>query len=230
MAELIIVRHGNTFRKGETPTWVGSATDLPLVETALGHGVGQYLLAHHQLPDRVFAAPLQRTFQTAVLALDAMGISREIHPIADFSEFNHGPDENRTEAEVIQRLGRKRLEQSGRDPSTMSSEIIAQEGQRVLDAWNRDATVPPDWQVDIPAVIAAWKRFAAQIGESERVMLVTSNGMIRFAPHLLQIGYAEFCQNHTIKVATGGICVFDVVENQWVCREWNVRPTKLFPA
>ena len=28
----MIVRHGNTFRAGETPTRVGARTDLPLVE------------------------------------------------------------------------------------------------------------------------------------------------------------------------------------------------------
>ena len=32
MKTLIIARHGNTFRPGETPTRVGSRTDLPLVE------------------------------------------------------------------------------------------------------------------------------------------------------------------------------------------------------
>lgn len=226
MAELIIVRHGNTFRKGESPTWIGAATDLPLVETELGHGVGRYLLEQRRLPDRVFAAPLRRTLQTATLALEAMGISREIIPITNFSEVNHGPDENRTDTEVFQRLGRERLEQLGHSSGTATSEEITQEGLRVLDAWNRDATVPPGWQVDVDAIIAAWRRFAEQIGKTERVMLVTSNGMIRFAPRLLQIGYAEFCQNHTIKVATGGLCVFETVENQWVCREWNVRPTK----
>ena len=30
--KLVIVRHGNTFRAGETPTRVGARTDLPLVE------------------------------------------------------------------------------------------------------------------------------------------------------------------------------------------------------
>ena len=43
MNTLIIARHGNTFRKGETPTRVGSRTDLPLVEDERGRGIGKYL-------------------------------------------------------------------------------------------------------------------------------------------------------------------------------------------
>ena len=43
MKTLIIARHGNTFRPGETPTRVGSRTDLPLVEEERGRGIGRWL-------------------------------------------------------------------------------------------------------------------------------------------------------------------------------------------
>ena len=43
MRTLIIARHGNTFRPGETPTRVGARTDLPLVEEERARGIGLYL-------------------------------------------------------------------------------------------------------------------------------------------------------------------------------------------
>jgi 2,3-bisphosphoglycerate-dependent phosphoglycerate mutase len=39
----VIVRHGNTFRAGETPTRVGARTDLPLVEEERARSAGRYL-------------------------------------------------------------------------------------------------------------------------------------------------------------------------------------------
>lgn len=39
----MIVRHGNTFRAGETPTRVGARTDLPLVEEERARSAGRYL-------------------------------------------------------------------------------------------------------------------------------------------------------------------------------------------
>ena len=44
----MIVRHGNTFRAGETPTRVGARTDLPLVEEERARSAGRYL--HDLLP------------------------------------------------------------------------------------------------------------------------------------------------------------------------------------
>ena len=56
MKRLIIARHGNTFRKDETPTRVGAGTDLPLVEEERARGIGKYLKAKGLIPTKVFAA------------------------------------------------------------------------------------------------------------------------------------------------------------------------------
>lgn len=72
MKTLIIARHGNTFRKGETPTRVGSRTDLPLVEEERGRGIGRYLKKLGMQPNRILAAPLQRTLKTAELAAEEL--------------------------------------------------------------------------------------------------------------------------------------------------------------
>ena len=68
MKTLIIARHGNTFRPGETPTRVGAGTDLPLVEEERARGVGKYLKNKGLIPSKIYAAPLRRTMETARLA------------------------------------------------------------------------------------------------------------------------------------------------------------------
>ncbi|HBU32950.1 MAG TPA: histidine phosphatase family protein, partial [Hyphomonas sp.] len=65
MARLIIVRHGNTFDKGDTVTRVGGRTDLPLSASGLAQADA---LANHFADTRfvaAFCSPLMRTRQTA---------------------------------------------------------------------------------------------------------------------------------------------------------------------
>jgi Fructose-2,6-bisphosphatase len=219
MKTLIAVRHGNTFRRGETPTRVGARTDLPLVEKERGHAIGRHLAAIGLIPDRVLAAPLLRTMETARLAVGELGVARDVTPIEAFREIDYGPDENQPEEHVIARIG-----------------------QAAIDAWNRDALVPPGWLVDTVAIIDAWRQLAATIADGERVLLVTSNGILRFAPYILAgspdassgngsdpaccsgSSYAEFCATHDMKVATGHLCIFTGSGMGWRCDTWNRKP------
>lgn len=203
MKTLIIARHGNTFRKGETPTRVGSRTDLPLVEEERGRGIGLYLKKLGLMPDRILAAPLQRTMKTAQLAAEELGFIGTVQPDARFIEVDYGPDENKTEDEVIARIGGDAIER-----------------------WNAEAIVPEGWKVDVDAIIANWKELADEVKEGETLLCVSSNGTIRFAPHLTG-DYAAFCAEHDIKVPTGGVCIFTEEDGSaWLCREWGVKAFK----
>ena len=91
--------------------------------------------------------------------------------------------------------------------------------------WNAKAVVPQGWKVDPDKIVAAWKSFADSVADGETVLLVSSNGIIRFAPHLTG-DYDAFCQTHDIKVATGGVCVFENDGSGWTCSEWNVKAFK----
>ena len=206
--KLIIVRHGNTFRKGETPTRVGAKTDLPLVEEERGRSVGKYLLTNDIMPNNVYAAPLKRTTETAKLAMEELGLKpAELILSDDFVEIDYGPDENKTEDVVIERIG-----------------------QAAIDLWNKKAIAPEGWVVDVDKIITAWQSFADNIADGETAMLVSSNGIIRFAPYILDEDYDNFCNHHDIKVATGGVCIFEYENNHWICKEWNEKPYKLFTA
>lgn len=72
--KLVIVRHGNTFRAGETPTRVGARTDLPLVEEERARSAGRYLREKGIVIDKVISAPLKRTLETANYILEEMNV------------------------------------------------------------------------------------------------------------------------------------------------------------
>lgn len=180
---IIIARHGNNFTKEQTPLRVGARTDLPLVETERGTNIGKYLKMRTLIPAVVFAAPLKRTTETARLAIAAL--DKDIPLVADsrFTEIDYGPDEGKPEAEVVARIG-----------------------QEAMDAWEREAIVPTGWNVSVDAIIKAWKDFAAEIErdyKGKTVMVVSSNGIIRFAPHLTG-NFKKFSEEFDIKVGTGG--------------------------
>ncbi len=226
MKTLIIARHGNTFRKGETPTRVGSRTDLPLVEEERGRGIGLYLRKLGLMPTRILAAPLRRTMETARLAAEALDAPCPVQPDVRFIEVDYGPDENRTEADVMARLGRVACEAENIDPSTLSAEELEARGAAAIEAWNREARVPHGWKVDVSAIRQNWMELAAEIGEGETLLCVSSNGTIRFAPCITG-DYEGFCATHDLKVPTGGVCIFTCGEaGTWNCREWGVKAFK----
>lgn len=208
---IIIARHGNTFTKEQTPLRVGARTDLPLVETERGTNIGKYLKMNVLYPSVVFAAPLHRTMETARLAIAAL--DRDIPLIADkrFTEIDYGPDEAKTEDEVIARIG-----------------------QDALDAWNKEAIVPNGWLVSVNGIIKAWKDFAKEIErdyKDKNVLVVSSNGIIRFAPHLTG-DFKKFSEEHDIKVSTGGVCILEKndTDKHWVVKEWGIKPKAFLAA
>lgn len=226
MKRLIIARHGNTFLPNQTPTRVGRGTDLPLVEEERGRAIGKYLLGKNIVLDKVLAAPLKRTTQTAQLVLDEMKSPLEITKIEDFLEIDYGVDENKTELEVILRLSNDYI---------LNNNIVCKNdeeklyyGRQIIQQWDAVGKVPNGWSVDIGSIIKAWHNLANSIDEEETVLLCSSNGIIRFAPHILSIPYEQFCKEHDIKVATGSVSIFENVNGEWSCTEWNTKAYRLF--
>ncbi len=214
VTRLIIARHGNTFRSGETPTRVGAKTDLPLVEEVRGRSIGLYLKNKGIIPNKVYAAPLLRTTQTATLAAEELGFKGEIIKLDSFTEIDYGVDENQTEDVVKARLGNGDI----------------QRGAEIISLWDKQAIVPDGWCVDLQQLISTWLDFANnQIPAGETALVVSSNGIIRFAPYLTG-DFDRFTTEFDIKVATGGVCIFEHQDNEphWRCTEWNSKAYKLY--
>lgn len=203
---LIIARHGNTFAPGDVPTRVGRCTDLPLVTSgeAQARRIGDYLRRRHVVPGVVFAAPLKRSYDTARLAVEALERDLPITIDERFNEINYGPDENQPESAVVARIG-----------------------DQALRDWNERAKVPPGWLVDPQAIIQDWLAFGDTCRQSfsgQTVLVVTSNGIARFAPHLTG-DFEGFRRKHGIKIATGALCFLRAQGSRWAIEQWNLQPT-----
>lgn len=204
MTTLIIARHGNTFAAGDTPTRVGGRTDLPLVEKGReqAKAIGKYLKENNLLPDVVYSSNLERTYDTACIAIKECGTNNPVYKLEIFNEIDYGPDENKVEVDVIARIG---------------AEAIA--------AWDESATVPDGWLVEPKQIIRNWVEFGAQVNahdDGETVLVVTSNGIARFAPHMTG-DFEGFKAAHDIKLATGALGILEHVGGKWVVTEWNIK-------
>lgn len=205
MTTLIIARHGNTFGPDETPTRVGARTDLPLVESGREQArkIGKYLSENRLIPDVVYTSHLKRTIETAEIAIKESGVSNPTYQLDMFNEVDYGPDEDKTEDEVISRIG----------------------AQAIKD-WDEKAIVPDGWIVDPDDIIENWHKFEDQIrahDDNETVLVVTSNGIARFAPHITG-DFEGFAANHKIKISTGALAILEHKDGAWSVKEWNLKP------
>jgi probable phosphoglycerate mutase len=205
MTTLIIARHGNTFNAEDTPTRVGARTDLPLVESGRTQAqkIGQWLKAQNMSPDMVYSSQLKRTIETAEIALAEIDSLQTVTPLDIFNEIDYGVDENQTEDKVIARVG----------------------AQAIAD-WDNNAIVPDGWQFDPTESIQNWQNFAAEHATTPLpcvIMVVTSNGIARFAPHLTN-DFDAFKTHHKIKLSTGALGILQFENDQWNVKDWNVKP------
>jgi 2,3-bisphosphoglycerate-dependent phosphoglycerate mutase len=206
MTTLIVARHGNTFGPNDTVTYVGGRTDLPLVESGREQAkkIGAYLKAHKLIPDVIYASGLQRAQETAKIAVKESGVSNPVYTLEIFNEIDYGPDENKTK-----------------------EDIVALIGEDALKAWDENSVVPPGWKVNPSEIIWNWQLFARTAREhddNETILVVTSNGIARFAPHITG-EYEVFRQKHSPKMATGALSIFgyDGAYQRWVLKHWNLK-------
>lgn len=204
--QLLIARHGNTFGSGDIVKRVG-ITDLPLVSSGLlqGKKLGAYLKQNKLIPDVIFTSKLKRAIQTAEQAQLAMQTNLQIEALSIFDEIDYGTDENQPEEKVIARVGIE-----------------------ALKAWETEAKVPSGWKVDPMEIISNWQNFSTRIEQDftgKTILVVTSNGIARFAPYLTG-DFKAFTKKYDIKISTGALCVFkkNSSSSGWNCLQWNVKP------
>ncbi len=200
MARLFVVRHGNTFDPGDTVRRVGGRTDLPLSRS--GTEQADALATHFAgiCFKAAAASILERTRATARQILSRRKDSPALMLLPFLNEIDYGPDENQPEAAVEARLGRKALE-----------------------AWERDGTLPPGWQADIPAIRQGWRNILARAGslaDDANVLIVTSHGVARFLPDVLPASIPDLDP----KLRTGAWGEIRIDNGRGAITAWNRRP------
>ena len=205
MTILIIARHGNTFEAGETPRRVGAATDLPLTSIGLqqARNIGAYLKKINLLPNAIHTSRLLRTRQTADQIIAEIQLELQPQATVIFNELDYGPDENKTEDEVIARIG-----------------------EQAITDWEEKGIVPRGWNPGAEIIIERWKTFADDITRTHPngiVLVVTSNGIARFALGLTSDFETARIQ-YGLKLATGAFGILEHDGKTWSVQNWNVRP------
>ncbi len=202
MTRIYILRHGNTFDKGDVVTRVGGRTDLPLSVSGLEQAemLSEHFAELGVVFDEAFCSPLQRTRQTAQIALKTQEEEVNLKVLPFLVEIDYGPDENKPEEEVRARIG-----------------------EAALQAWEEEGVPPSGWHIDPPAVIGRWQEFFAAAPKKypgKTLLVVTSNGIARFALKALADGGA----GADLKLKTAAYGVFEVSEDGQVSKQsWNVR-------
>lgn len=198
MKTLYVVRHGDTFPPGTAPRRIGSRTDLPL--TGLGEAragaVAGWFTGQGIRIDACVSGPLLRARRTADLIRSSLAVPPPLSVAAWLDEIDHGPDEDKPESEVVERVGHD-----------------------ALDRWNRLGKPPPDWPVDVPRRMEACREAVGAL-RSGSTLLVTSNGAARFILLALGLGHGL----PSMKLRTGAIGEVAIRDNGAVLRRWDLRP------
>lgn len=201
MRKLYVLRHGNTFDAGDVVTRVGCGTDLPLSSSGLEQAGRLADVFESTKFDVAYCSPLHRTRRTALDILRARDDAPTLEILDFLTEIDYGPDENKPEEDVIARIG-----------------------QEAIDAWDTDATPPPGWVVDADMLRTEWENLIEKISKMDtdaNVLLVTSNGIARFLPDVVQMKPV----NLERKLKTGAFGFVEILDGgQAAIIEWNVRP------
>ena len=202
MMRLLFARHGNTFGPDDQVVWVGAGTDLPLVEKGIAqaHAAAAFLAAHDLRPSMVFAATLQRTSQFAQIVCQDLGLAAP-RTDARLNEIHYGPWEAATTEQItadpVRRLALEQWQQADIWPDALGWQTTQ---QHVTDALSSLLT-------ELKSGIA---------GPSP--LIVSSNGILRFAPRLLGVASAA---SYQLKTGTLG-CV-EQTGPGWNVRFWGAK-------
>ena len=207
--KLILARHGNTFGPGDTPVWVGAKEDLSLVEKGLDQAreMAAALERNNLNPTRIIAGPLKRTRQGAALIAEITGFQGEIEIDERLTEIDYGSWGGKSDAEIAETYG-----------------------QTAIDDW-RDHSVRParaDWSPDEATLrqnaISVLNEIREQAGEQDVVLVLTSNGILRFYHQSL---YERDQTPPPGKVKTGHLCLADRTDDGFQPLGWNLAPGEL---
>ena len=199
---LLFARHGNTFGPDDQVVWVGAGTDLPLVDKGIeqAHAAAAYLAERDLRPSAVFAATLQRTSQFAHIVCADLGLPA---PQADarLNEIHYGRWEAATTLQITADPARK----------------------QALELWQQ-ADIWPDalgWQTTKDQVLQSLSSLLSELqtgSAGNQPLIVSSNGILRFAPRILGVDSAT-----SFQLKTGALGCIDQTASGWDVRFWGSR-------
>jgi broad specificity phosphatase PhoE len=210
--KIILSRHGNTFSATDPVVWVGATQDLPLVDSGILQAkcLAQSLQKAGITPRAVYCGPLKRTRDYAAIVLEQLHAS--LKPIVDsrLNEIDYGNWAG---------LSNTQIQEIGED-----AELSAWEN---LSVWPKIA----GWSGSAALMEREVKEFTkvlvTQYDPMDYILVITSNGRLRYFLKLIHGAFEQHIQNKNFKVATGNICSFLYDDKKWHLEFWNKNPQYL---
>ncbi len=202
-AEILFARHGNTFGPGDKVVWVGRASDLPLVERGLeqAHEAAAALARLGSVPTTVTSGTLKRTRGFAEIVCRELGVAE--HRIdSRLDEIDYGTWEGLSSEEIAQLPGG----------------AAAQEAWQKQDAWPEGA----GWRTTQADILTALTGLLADLtagSGGNRPLVVSSNGILRFAPRVLAAPTTG-----SLQLKTGALGCVERRDLAWAVRYWGLAP------
>jgi len=207
--QLILSRHGNTFGQKDKVVWTGKTNDLLLVEKGIEQArrFAAILLKQSVQPVAIYCGPLQRTHKYAQTIIEQMGLS--IKPIIEhrLNELDYGEWTGLT-----------------------NEEVIAQFGKQAQEAWDNESKWPlkGNWNGTESDTIQDVHAFAQEIAstydEEDTIIVISSNGRLRYFLTLVQNEFEQRIRSQTFKVKTGNICQLVHQNDSYSIKSWNINP------
>lgn len=205
---LLLARHGNTFGPGDTPVWVGAEQDMPLVESGRQQAqtLGAALKGAGLTPNRIITGPLKRTLEYAAIVRDL------------------------TDGPVVEIDHRLREINYGAWGGKTTEEIIERHGESLVRAWNDRGQWPEQagWEPTLTALRRDLKHLVNDVqhraGGDDLILLVSSNGILRFFLDLVPGAFALKARDMSLKTATGAISCLTRQGSLYQVAFWNEKP------
>ncbi len=210
--QIILSRHGNTFSAGETAVWVGARQDLPLVDSGIRQAkvLANVIQKTGLILKAIYCGPLTRTRHYASIVTEELHSS--LIPIIDYrlNEIDYGNWSGLSNTEIQEKGG--------------SNELAAWEN---LSQWPQTA----GWSSSSTAISNEVKAFADDLVKkydpSDTILVITSNGRLRYFLKLIPQAFEQAILNKAFKVATGNLCLFIYDDTRWQIKFWNKKPEQL---
>ena len=210
--KVILSRHGNTFSANDPVVWVGATENLPLVDSGIlqAKNLAQTLQEADIFPKAVYCGPLKRTRDYAAIILEQLHFS--LKPIIDdrLNEIDYGNWAGLSNTQI--------------------QEI--DEGDE-LSAWENLSVWPKiaGWSGSPAQMAKEVKEFSkdliAQYDPTDTILVITSNGRLRYFLKLIPGLFEQHVQDKSFKVATGNICLLTCENRRWQMKFWNKKPEYL---
>jgi probable phosphoglycerate mutase len=212
------LRHGNTFgpdqQGGERIYYCGSKNNIPLVKTGREQirSFASYLTQQGINLKTAYASSLIRVWESGV-------IIRE-----------HFLKEGKNEFPIF--LDDRLMELDYGDWGGVNEEkIIEKFGEESVRNWQEKRIAPSNanWQLKPENVkdnlASLFDDLIKQYKKDDEILIISSQGVLTFLPHLMPGGMEEAIANDRYKVKTGRFCLldYDYDNKVWKLIKWNER-------